>query len=96
MIKNFRSKVAQDIFDGILSQSSKRISIHLHGKIRRLYDQLNAATKVETLRVPPGNNLEKFKGNLKDYWSVRINKQLRIIFKWDNDEASNVDIIDYH
>ena len=96
MIKNFRSKQAQDLYDGIESRFTRKIPIELHAKARRLFDQINAATKVDTLRVPPGNNLEKLKGNLKDYWSIRVNKQWRIIFKWENHEAINVDIVDYH
>jgi len=96
MIRTFKSKIAQDIFDGISSPITRKIPIELHDKIRRLFDQINASTRIETLRKPPGNNLEKLKGNLKNYWSVRVNKQWRVIFKWENGEALNVDIIDYH
>lgn len=96
MIRNFKSKSAQDIFDGIMSASARKIPAMLHDKIRRLFDQLNAATSIETLRSPPGNNLEKLKGHLKNYWSVRANKQWRVIFIWNNSEAFDVDIIDYH
>ncbi|HEX4044118.1 MAG TPA: type II toxin-antitoxin system RelE/ParE family toxin [Gammaproteobacteria bacterium] len=96
MIKNFKTKKAQDIFDGVMSRSAREIPINLHVKARRLFDQINAATQIDTLRVPPGNNLEKLKGNLKDYWSVRVNKQWRVIFMWKNGEVYNVDIIDYH
>jgi proteic killer suppression protein len=77
MIKNFKSLLAQDIFDGIESRSTRRVPVELHSKARRLFDQINAATKVETLQVPRGNHLEKLKGNLRDYWSIRINKQWR-------------------
>lgn len=96
MIRNFHSKTAQDIFDGISSRTTRRIPADLHEKIRRLFDQMNAATKIETLRIPPSNHLEKLKGNLKNYWSIRINNKWRIIFKWENAEALDVDILDYH
>jgi proteic killer suppression protein len=96
MIRNFKSKIAQDIFDGVMSASARKIPLNLHEKIRRLFDQLNAATTVETLRIPPGNQLEKLKGNLKEYWSIRTNKQWRVIFVWKDSDAYNVDIIDYH
>lgn len=96
MIRNFKSKVAQDVFDGVNSSSSRKIPSMLHDKARRLFDQLNAATKIDTLRVPPGNNLEKLKGNLSDYWSIRINKQWRVIFRWNNGDAFDIDIVDYH
>jgi proteic killer suppression protein len=46
--------------------------------------------------VPLGNNLEKLKGNLMNYWSVRVNKQWRVIFRWEDNEAFDVEIIDYH
>lgn len=96
MIRNFKSKTAQDIYDGTLSRHAKRIPIELHSKIRRLFDQINAVSKIETLRIPPSNNLEKLKGNLLGYWSIRINKQWRIIFRWEDSLAVDVDIIDYH
>lgn len=96
MIRNFKNKIAQDIFDGIISASARKIPLNLHEKVRRLFDQLNAATKVETLRVSPGNKLEKLKGNLKNHWSVRVNKQWRVIFIWKDSEAYDVEIIDYH
>ena len=96
MIRNFKSSTAEDIFDGTNSRQARNISLDLHEKIRRLFDQINAATKVETLKVPPSNRLEKLQGNLKDYWSLRINIKWRIIFQWKNGEAYNVDIVDYH
>ena len=65
-------------------------------KYSRLFDQINAATKIDTLKIPLGNNLEKLKGNLKDYWSVRVNKQWRIIFIWKDGEAFDVEVLDYH
>ena len=46
--------------------------------------------------IPPSNRLEKLKGNLKDFYSIRINNQWRIIFKWNNGNAEHVEIIDYH
>ncbi len=80
MIINFKSKMAQDIFDGISSSASRKIPINLHDKISRLFDQLNVATKIETLQVPPGNHLEKLTGGLKEYWSIRVNKKWKVIF----------------
>lgn len=96
MIRNFKSKAAEDIFNGIQSRLARKVPVDLHDRIRRLYDQINASTKIDTLRTPPGNNLEKLKGNLKNYWSIRVNKQWRIIFKWENGEAFDIDVLDYH
>ena len=96
MIKNLASKITEDIYDGVNSRHSRQIPKELHEKICRLLDQLDAVTKIETLRVPPSNNLEKLKGDLAGYWSVRINKQWRIIFKWEMNNACDVEIVDYH
>lgn len=51
---------------------------------------------VQELKVPPSNRLEKLQGTLQGYWSIRVNIQWRIIFKWHNDGAYDVDVIDYH
>ncbi len=72
------------------------VPLSLHPKAQRLLDQLNAVTNIETLRVPPSNKLAKLSGNLKGYWRLKIDKQWAIIFHWDNGEATDVDIIDYH
>lgn len=96
MIRNFASKTAQDIFDGVASRYARQIDGHLHDHITRLFDQINAVTTVEMLRVPPSNRLKKLSGNLKGFWSLRINKQWRIIFRWEKDDAFDVDIVDYH
>lgn len=96
MIVNFDSKTAEDIFDGILSRYAKKIPFELHEKIRRLFDQINAAAKINDLRSPPGNRLELLKGNLAGKWSLRVNNQWRIIFDWVDSQAFNVDVVDYH
>jgi len=57
---------------------------------------LNVVVTVETLRSPPGNRLEKVNGDLEGFWSLRINDQWRVVFKWQDGDALDVDIIDYH
>jgi toxin HigB-1 len=96
MITGFRSKHAEDIFHGTRSKQARKIPQTLHERCWRLFDQINACSEVDTLKVPPGNRLEKLRGNLKEYWSLRVNDQWRIIFKWKDGNASDVDIIDYH
>lgn len=96
MIRNFASKTAQDVFDGTKSRYARKLPQELHDKACRLFDQINAVTRVEELRVPPSNHLEKLTGDLKDKWSLRINIQWRIIFRWSSGEAIDVDIVDYH
>ena len=96
MINNFSTKTAKDIYDGVDSRYSRRIDRNLHSKIRRLFDQLEVVRHVEELKVPPSNNLEKLSGKLKNYWSLRINLQFRVIFKWQDGIAYDVDVLDYH
>jgi proteic killer suppression protein len=57
---------------------------------------LDAAERVEDLRIPPGNRLERLKGNRAGQYSIRINDQWRICFSWSNGHASDVEIVDYH
>ncbi len=57
---------------------------------------LDAATSVADLRTPPGNRLEKLKGDREGQWSIRINDQWRICFRFDNGDAFEADIVDYH
>jgi len=96
MIRHFASKVAQDIFDGRISRQARKIDINLHVKIVRLFDQINAVTTIEMLAIPPSNHLKKLRGNLQEYWSLRINRQWRIIFRFEKGDAFDVDIVDYH
>ncbi len=65
------------------------------GAIKKL-DMINFVTALEQLRIPPGNRLEKLSGDLAGFYSIRINDQFRISFKWINDHAYEVQLIDYH
>jgi proteic killer suppression protein len=63
---------------------------------KRKLEAINAAVRLDDLKVPPANRLEKLKDNLKDFYSIRINDQWRVIFRWVNGEAHDVRISDYH
>jgi len=63
---------------------------------RRKLRMLNNSQNIADLRIPPSNRLEKLSGNLSEFYSIRINDQWRIIFQWENGQASEVEIIDYH
>ena len=63
---------------------------------RRKLEILNAAVSLQSLRVPPGNSLEQLKGKRKGQFSIRINDQWRICFRWQGEDAFDVEILDYH
>jgi proteic killer suppression protein len=59
-------------------------------------DQINAAPSLAFLRIPPSNRLEKLRGDLSGYWSLRINDQWRVMFRWQEKDALDVEVTDYH
>ncbi len=65
-------------------------------RAKRKLEAVHAASRLEDLKVPPSNRLEKLKGSLKDFHSIRINEQWRVIFKWIDGQAHQVRIVDYH
>ena len=93
MIQSFGSKETEKIWNGI---RSKKLSEEIQHIARRKLRMLNNSLNLNDLIIPPSNNLEKPKGELKDFHSIRINDQWRIIFHWDNGHSYNVAIIDYH
>jgi len=93
MIVSFGDKDTQKIWEGIRVKS---LSAEIQEIGRRKLRMLNNSVDVNDLMIPPSNRLEKLKGNLKNYYYIRINNQWRVIFKWNNGNASEVSIIDYH
>ena len=65
-------------------------------RAKRKLEALNAAGRLEDLSIPPSNRLEKLKGDLKDFHSIRVNDQWRVIFKWRDGDAQEVQLVDYH
>jgi proteic killer suppression protein len=96
MINSFGNKIARDVFDGTNSRHSRRLPTELHPKAQLKMDQINAAPTLDFLRVPPGNRLEKLSGDMEGLWSIRINDQWRIVFRWEDNNALDVKIVDYH
>jgi len=93
MILSFGSKDTEKIWTGI---RVPKLPIEIQTIGRRKLRMINSSQNIQDLTIPPSNKLEKKKGNLKDYYSIRINDQWRIIFKWVDGNASEVEIIDYH
>ena len=93
MVISFGSKDTQKIWEG---SRVKKPAVGLQEIARRKLRMLNNSQNIVDLKMPPSNKLEKLKGALREYHSIRINDQWRIIFKWNNGNASEVEIIDYH
>lgn len=97
MIISFADQATSDIFNGIESkQARKCLPMELWKSASRKLDQLDSVIALEELKVPPGNRLEKLRGNRDNQMSIRINDQYRICFRWSESGAVNVEITDYH
>ncbi len=96
MIINFADKTTEDIYNGVDSKPARKIPMVIWSIAQRKLDMIDAAAEIKDLKIPPANRLEKLKGSLDGYFSIRINDQYRIIFKWINSAAENVKITDYH
>lgn len=88
--------MTRDVYDGINSRHARKLPKDLHDRAGRLLDQINAAPSLGTLKAPPSNRLEKLKGDHEKFWSLRINDQWRIVFRWEGADALDVKITDYH
>lgn len=93
MIKTFADKVTAAVFAG---EQVKRLPPEIQQTARRKLKLIDAATSLESLRLPPGNRLESLKHDRKGQHSIRINDQWRICFRWERDGAAAVEITDYH
>lgn len=93
MIVSFGDKNTLKIWDGIWV---KGFATDIQETARRKLRMLNNSVDIKDLMIPPSNRLEKLKGGLKDFHSIRVNNQWRIIFRWDNGSAFDVQLIDYH
>ena len=92
MIRSFGDKLTEALFQDEVVRRFQGIA----RPAKRNLEAVNAASRLEDLTVPPSNRLEKLKGDLKDFHSIRINDQWRVIFKWLDGEPHEVRIVDYH
>ncbi len=93
MIKSFGDKETQRLFEG---GRIRKLHPDIQARALRRLVQIHRAVSIEDLRQPPSNHLECLRGPLKDYHSIRINQQWRVIFVWTGADAEKVSIIDYH
>lgn len=97
MIESFADKATEDIFNGDNTTAArKRLPRDLWNVAFRKLDQIDSAVALDDLKVPPGNRLEALKGKRSGQYSIRINDQFRICFEWDQNNAANVEIVNYH
>jgi proteic killer suppression protein len=93
MIKSFSDKSTKELFARV---RVRQLPAHVHITAYKKLLLIDAASNLNDLRIPPGNKLEKLTGKMTDTYSIRINDQWRIIFKWIENNAFDVQIIDYH
>lgn len=93
MIENFTCKETAKIFRG---EPSRKFPTDIQSRALMKLRQLHRVISIDQLRQPPSNRLESLSGNLKGFWSIRINQQWRVIFRWKDDNAADARIADYH
>jgi len=93
MIISFGTSETEKIWNG---ERLKKLPKEIQEIGRRKLRMLNNSINIADLRIPPSNRLEKLSGKLKNFSSIRINDQWRVIFKWNSGNASEVEIFDYH
>ena len=93
MIQSVADKVSAAVFAGM---EIRRLPRDIQAAARRKLKLIDAAATLDSLRVPPGNRLESLREDRKGQWSIRINEQCRICFRWEQGDAFDVEIVDYH
>jgi proteic killer suppression protein len=97
VIRSFADKGTEDVFDGISSKDARAVCpLSLWAVARRKLTQINRVLELAELAVPPGNHLERLKGDRAGQHSIRINDQYRLCFSWKAGYADDVEITDYH
>lgn len=96
MIETFGNRLAEDLFDDRESRNVKAFPPDLRRTARRKLLYLHDAAELGDLASPPGNRLERLRGRWKDFHSIRVNDQWRIVFRWRGGNAYDVQVIDYH
>lgn len=93
MIRNFKCKETEKIWNGIVS---KKLPREMQERALRKLRQLDTSNTIDDLKNPPSNKLEKLKGDRRHQMSIRVNQKWRLCFVWKNNEAYEVEIVDYH
>jgi proteic killer suppression protein len=96
VIRALADDTTRDIWNGVNSKAARRISRELWPIVRRKLDQIDAVTRLDDLKVPRGNRLHAFAGDLRGRHAVRVNDQYRIVFRFEGADAFQVRCTDYH
>ena len=96
MIISFGDEATADLFHNRQTSRIRHFPHHIRNRALRKLDMLNAAHRLLDLRSPPGNRLEALHGNWDGYHSIRVNQQWRIVFRWEEGNAQEVQLLDYH
>ncbi|MGC1371888.1 MAG: type II toxin-antitoxin system RelE/ParE family toxin [Candidatus Sulfotelmatobacter sp.] len=96
MIVSFADSTTEDIYHGRDTKAARRIQRALWRRIQIRLDLLNACSTLDDLRIPPANRLEKLRGDWSGFYSVRVNDQYRVVFRFIEGTAADVKCIDYH
>ncbi len=96
MIVGYLDDATRDVHTGVESRAARRFGTDVRRIARRKLDLLGAAADIRDLAVPPGNRLERLRGDLSGYYSIRVNDQFRITFRFEGGNASHVHLVDYH
>jgi toxin HigB-1 len=97
MIRSFKNKGTEDVFNGLQSRDARRLCVQSIWTVaRRKLEQLDSVIGLYELRIPPGNRLEALSGDRTGQYSIRINSQYRVCFSWTETGPADVEIVDYH
>jgi proteic killer suppression protein len=97
VIRSFADAASEDLFNGLGNRRARKACpAALWPVVRRKLTQLNRVRDLQELRIPPGNRLERLKGDRAGQHSIRINDQYRICFRWEDGYADEVEVTDYH
>ncbi|NTU72429.1 MAG: type II toxin-antitoxin system RelE/ParE family toxin [Coriobacteriia bacterium] len=96
MIVSFGDRATEDLYHNRPTSRARRFPQEVVGLALVKLDMLNGSAAVLDLRSPPGNRLEALKGDLKGFYSIRVNDQWRLVFRWEGNNALDVRLMDYH
>jgi proteic killer suppression protein len=96
VIRTLADDATRDTWNGVNSKAARRVPSELWPNVRRTLDQIDAVTRLEDLKIPPGNRLHALRGDLQGFHAVRVNDQYQIVFRFEGADAFDVRCTDYH